>query len=176
MKVKPTGDTAHVDGPVASVAERRPLLPAVVGPWAAYVISRDFGDALTAKARQLAKVQPEVSAQLDAAVRQLREAGRQALEARSGVSGNGAQAGGGTAEVPQSGAGARSGRPPSTGLTTRQVAARLRLSERQVRNLRFDGLLVATWKGRALVFDEVSVALEIERRRSAGDDRRPGAA
>ncbi|MEE3128461.1 MAG: hypothetical protein VX494_14735 [Actinomycetota bacterium] len=56
------------------------------------------------------------------------------------------------------------------------MAARLRLSERQVRNLRFDGLLVATWKGRALVFDEVSVALEIERRRSAGDDRRPGAA
>lgn len=143
-----------------------PLIP----PWAAYVIDRDFGKEIEAKARSMASTQPVVSKQLQVAVEQLREIARQVGEAGFGSA---VQAGDGSSEVPDSGEASESCSPPRCppGLTIRQVATRLERSERQVRNLIEQKRLVATGRGRGRRVDEVSVAMELERRRSAARDR-----
>lgn len=153
------------------MSRRRPVPVPLVPPWAAYVIARDFGAQLEQKARDMAAAQPEVSRQLLVAVEQLREVGRQVVGAQLERRGSGGQAGGGSAEVPEPAGGSELGCPPSPGLTTGQVAAMFeaagfRISDRQVRNLIAGTVLVATWKGRAYVVDEVSVAREIERRQA----------
>lgn len=150
---------------------RRVFLPAAVGPAAAYVIDRSWGRDLEAKARAMAGSQPEVSRQLLAAVAQFRESGRQWFEAEFEGNGSGLQAGSGSSEVPLTAPGPGLGGPPSSGLTTGEVATRLGRSDRQVRNLIRSGQLVATKEQGDWVIDEVSVLMEIERRRS--DDRIP---
>lgn len=150
---------------------RRPVhLAAVVPPWAAFVISRDFGREIERKAAAIAAAQPEVARQLRVALEQMREAGRQQYDAAVG---NRCQAEVGNAEVPSGAGVSASAVSPRFGLTTRQVAERLELkSDRQVRNLIKDQVLSATRRGRGpYVVDEVSVAIEEERRRRARDER-----
>lgn len=145
----------------------RSFLPAVVGPWAALVIARDFGDKITVKAAALrAAGQVEAADQLLVAVASMREAGRQRMAAhrhtQSEVDG---QAGIGRSEVPIAGGSSESSRLLGSGMTTREVATQLRVSSRQVLNLR-GTRLVATWSKGRWLFDEVSVAEELERRRN----------
>lgn len=146
---------------------RRTFLPAVVPPWAAYVIARDLGPRLEAQAAALRDGGQHVIAdQVMAALASMREAGRQRMDAHQQVRSEvGAQAGVGTSEVPTTAQSAGSERVLGSGLLTREVAEILRVSDRQVRNLRVDQRISATWSRGRWVFDEVSVAKELERRR-----------
>jgi hypothetical protein len=140
----------------------RPLLPAVVGPWAAYVIARDYGAEIEKKGEALkAAGQERVGAQLLQAVALMRESGRQQWEVHRGSSD---QAGGGSGEVPQAAADGCSQRSLGSGLlVTREVAVMLRVSTRQARNLVGSRLTATLVKGR-LIFDEIPVLQECERR------------
>lgn len=139
----------------------RPVLWAVVPPVVAFVIDREVGRALEVKAAAMRSHHPEVAHELLVAVAQLRESGRQYAATRSG--GSGSQASGGSAEVPEARGGSGSEGPPG-GLTTQEVATRLGISDRQVRNLIAEERLVATRGRRGYVVDEESVALEQDRR------------
>lgn len=150
-------------------AEGAVLLMPLVPPWAAYVLDRDQGDWLRQKAHSLAATQPEVARQLLVAAEQLREAARHVVAAEL-VRGSGAQAGGGSAEVPMSADGSGSECLLGSGLTTREVAVQLRVSERQVVNLIGKRLAATSVRGR-WVIDEVSVAMELKRRRQASEQR-----
>lgn len=146
-----------------SAPGRRPVPVPLVLPWAAYVIARDCGPFLEQKARELAPAQPEVARQLLMAVEQFEEVGRQVVEAAR-------IAAGGNAALPHDTDRALSRRPPSSGLTTGEVAEVLGLKARQVRNLkRPGGPLSATKVGREFFYDETSVELEAQRRRSSRD-------
>lgn len=148
-----------------------PISPAVVPPWAAYVIVRDFPEVLKlleSKGQSLrAAGQRAEGAQLLMGVAFLRKAAREQREA-AGV----AVSAVGSAEVPRGAAEGVSERPPSDGLTTQEVVERFRLSgleisDRQVRNLcRPGGGLSATRAGRTWLVDAVSVAADIERRQA----------
>jgi excisionase family DNA binding protein len=144
----------------------RPLLPAVVGPWASYVIAREFGGLLEELAAGY-EASPDTSVigrQLRAAVGLVREAGRQQWEAHRAR----AASVDGSAELPSRAGAARSERGSSVaaGLTTGQVASRLRVTPRQVINLIEGGCLEATRCGRTWLIDPVSVE-DLELRRSA---------
>lgn len=137
------------------------FLCAVVGPWAAYIIDRDYGPAMRAQAHHLRAVGLHAQAdQMLAAVDQLREAGRQRMEAHRGEA-----SGVGSAEVPQVEAVPGSGRLLGSGVTTREAATQLRVSQRQVGNYVAGGKLVAALVRGAWVIDEVSLAELIESRR-----------
>jgi hypothetical protein len=142
--------------------ERQAFLIPLVPPWAAYILARDFGKAIERKAAELRPAQPHVADQLLLALAQLRKAGQERWEAHE-------QAQRGSGEVPHTAPGAASvtvhGGP---GLTTRQVAEKLEVGVRQVRNLQApNGPLSATLVKGRLLFDEVSVAIEQERRSKA---------
>lgn len=145
------------------MSDRRPLLSAMVPPYAALVLDREAGEALVRRARDLEGLrQGEAARQLRVAAAQLREAARQLQEvqARAAVADDGSTA------VPSGGWGADSESPPWTGVTTRVAAERLGVKERQVRNLIRDGQLSAgRGPGRAWLVAEESLAAEIERRR-----------
>ena len=135
----------------------------------AHIIARDFGVLLEKKAESMAVANPQVAQELLLAVAQLREAGRQRLEAGRGSGSGGAAGDRGSGEVPQSSAVSGSGWPPASGLRTGEVATRLGVTVRQVRNLITNETLVATLRAGAYVIDETSVALESDRR----NQRRP---
>lgn len=155
--------------------EQRTFLPALVPPWAAYIIDRDLGRQLEEKAATWRAAGQDVIAEaLLVAVAQLRESGRQRWEAhlqerRSEVT---HQAAVGTSEVPISPGSAESVSPirggHGPGLSTGQVAEMLEIGVRQVVNLihKPDGGLSATWHRGRWVIDEVSLAELIESRRS----------
>lgn len=155
-------DRARAPGAGVSGGQRRVFLPAVVPPEAAYVITRDFGVALEAKAQAVSAANPELARQLWLAVASMRESARQ----RFAGGGSAVQAGSGNAEVPCEVDRSGSGRGPSVvvGLTTGEVAVKLRVTRRQVLNLIEGKRLTATWRGRGWVIDEVSVAMELDRR------------
>lgn len=141
----------------------RVFLPAVVPPWAAYAIAKECGPQLRELgATLIATGQREMGEQVLLAVASMTEAGRQRLEAHRAV------AAGGNAALPQASGRGGSERPPGVaGLTTGEVAKRLGLKVRQVRNLcQPDGPLLATKRGATYFIDEASVAMEYERRRS----------
>lgn len=153
------------------MSELEPVSPAFVPPWAAYVLVRDFpavvaglqtkGEALVIAGNEAA------GRQLLTAVTFLRKAHREQAAAANRVSAFG------SAEVPSRGSASQSDRPPpGFGLTPREVVERfevagLKISDRQVRNLcKPGGGLSATKPGGGWLVDEVSVALEIERRQA----------
>lgn len=150
-------------------AEERPLLAAIVGPFAAVVIDRELGPDLRRKAAALMALgQDEAARQLSLAADQVREAARQLLE-RTSVSG--------TAELPQTVESAESECPPRPieWWPTGVVAEKLGVSERQVRNLaKQPGRLSATTLGGRTLIDPLSVVEEMRRRRELqrrrGDD------
>lgn len=147
--------------------EPRPLLPAVVGPWAAYVIARDYGDELVrhAAALEASPTTAVLGRQLRAAVAQMREAGRQQLEAHRASQGWGSVDG--TAELPVADDRASSEVPPWMHLTVDQVAGKVGLSESYVRRLCRNEALPATKRGRQWLIDSRVVA-DLETLRSTG--------
>lgn len=137
---------------------------AVVGGWAAYAIASEVGDSLEELGRLLLANprQQEIGQELLEAVAQMRMAGRLRVQAHRGI------AAGGNAALPQRVAGAGSERPSSggAGLRTDEVAVMFDVKPRQVRNLaeQNGGPLAATKVGGTWIFDEASVAMELERR------------
>lgn len=143
------------------MSARRPVPVPLIPPIAALVIWRDCGRYLKGKAADMAAAQPQMARELLVAIEQLEEVARQVVDnLRIAADGN--------AALPSGPVDAWSGRPPRSGLTTREVAEMLGLKERQVRNLRAPaGPLSATKRGREYLYDETSVELELQRRRSA---------
>jgi excisionase family DNA binding protein len=140
--------------------------PAMVPPWAAFIIARDFPQVLRSldqKGRALASTgrveHVALGRQLMLGVAYIKKAAREQEAAAGGTSGVG------RSEVPIESADAALDRPPGSGLTTGEVAVKLGVGPRQVLNLIADKRLTATWTGSQHLVDELSVIAEIERRR-----------
>lgn len=136
---------------------------AVLGPETAMLIVRDyprFLRELESRGRNLVIAGQEAyGRQVLRGVQQIRAAGEQRLAALTSEVGS--------PEVPSRRDKALSERVLLAGLTTRDVASRWDVSERQVRNLIGPGRpLEATRVGGRWVIDAVSVAMETERRSS----------
>lgn len=168
------GGCARAPGAGAVTAgQRRPLLPAVVGPLASAVIARDLGSVIEEMASRHDRAgSVDIARQLRLALAQMCESARLRNLAQAGDTSADA-----TTELPETGGGARSDCPPDAGSrwwSVGQVAEKLSCSPRRVRTLcsERDGRLSATRlpsRGRPYLIDPESVAEYLESRRAHHD-------
>lgn len=154
----------------AAPVPRRAVLGAHVPPYAALVIVREVGAQLEVSAAGLAASGTEAGAQasreLRVALGQMREAARQLQERHREVPSTAATSASGNAEAICDGIRAES--VVGAGLSSAEVASRLRVSTRRVRQLCTAGVLVATLDSRGWRIAQQSVDDYLDRMEATG--------